>query len=144
MGFAGIEVEVLRLFQRLPDAVMALLHRRPHPLHDGREIDVFHFGRDAELLRFPDFNDSIRRIDEDLRRDSPDVETGASYRAPVYEGDGLSVLKRILDDVRSAAGAYYNNVVFFHGLPVPFRASLKARGQGGCILDCSMFTPLLQ
>src|SRR5512147_661270 len=118
MGLAGIEVEVLRLFQRLPDAVMALLHRRPHPLHDGCEIDVPHFGRDAELLRFPDFNDSIRRIDEDLRGDSSHVETGSSRRSPVHEGDGLAVLERILDEVRPASGAYYDDVVFFHERPL--------------------------
>src|SRR5512143_1904638 len=127
MGLAGIEVKVLRLFQCLPDAVMALSDRRPHPLHDGREIDVPHFGRDAELRRFPDFNDSIRRIDEDLRGDSPHVETGSSRRSPVHEGDGLIVLERILDKVRPAAGAYYDNVVFLHET-ISFRARFQLEG----------------
>ena len=128
MGLAEIEVEVLRLLQRLLDAVMALPDRCPHPLHDGRKIDVPHLGRDAEFFRFPDFNDSIRRIDEDLRGDSPHVETGASHRALVHEGDGLVVLQRILDEVRPAAGADDDNVVFLHGSPIPFWYFIERRG----------------
>jgi hypothetical protein len=82
------------------------------------EIDVFNLRGNAEFFRFPDFDDSIRRIDEDFRGDSTGIEAGAAQRSLVHEGHGLVMLKRVLDKIRARARADDNDVVFFHDLPL--------------------------
>jgi hypothetical protein len=85
-----------------------------HPFHDGAEIDLLDLGLDAELLCFPDFNDSIRRIDEDFGRDSAHVEARAAHRPLVHDRQALLVGQNILKEVRACSGADDDHVVFFH------------------------------
>jgi len=93
---------------------MALFDRRPHPLHDRGEVNFLDFRRDAKFFRFPDLNDSIRRIDENFRGDSAGVQARASHGSFVHERDGLLVLQRIFDNIRTRPGADDDDVVFFH------------------------------
>jgi hypothetical protein len=121
MSFAGIEIKVLGLVQSVFDAVVAAFYVPAHTFHDGGEVDPPELGRDAELFCLPDFNDSIRRIDEYLRGDSARVQTGAARWTPIHEGHGLVMGKRVLDQVRSGAGADDDDIVFFHQAAFPIR-----------------------
>jgi len=89
-----------------------------HPLHDAVKVDMGDIGRDAELFRFPYFNDSIRRIDEDLGGDSTRIQAGTAHGTPVHDGDGFLVLQRVFNEIRARPGADDDHVIFLHCSPL--------------------------
>jgi hypothetical protein len=94
--------------------VMASLYDLSHPVHERPEIDARDLGGHAEFFRFADFYDSIPRIDENLRRNSADVQTGSAGGAFVHQGRAESVFQGILDNERSAPGTDNDYIILFH------------------------------
>jgi hypothetical protein len=114
---ACVKIQVLGLLQGPPHRVVALLHVPAHARHDRREINVRDLRRDPELARLPDLHDPVRGIDKLLCRDASHVEAGPSHRPLFNEGEGLSVLEHVADQVGPRAGADDDHVIFLHGEP---------------------------
>jgi hypothetical protein len=94
--------------------VMATLYDISHPVHEGPKIDILDLGGYAKFFRRADLYDSIPRIDENLRRNSADVQTRSAGRAFVHEGRAEAVFEGALDNERAASGTDHDHVVLFH------------------------------
>lgn len=105
-------------------------HDLPHPVHNAAEVYLFDFSGNSEFLRFPDLDDSIRRIDDEFGRDSADIQTGAADRSSVNHGHGFVMRESILDQVCARSGPYNYDIVFFH------RHTSEGKSRPGSIVAC--------
>jgi hypothetical protein len=134
-----------RLPQYFRDSLMrsvALLDMFPHSLHDQGEVNGGDLRSDAVLFCFPDLNDSIRRIDNELCGDSTDVQAGAARWPLVYEGYGLVMGERVSTRFAPAPEPMMitsYSFMFCNSFQSP-PGALFIRGEcGKFIFDCSRF-----